>query len=64
MERGILSEDPAVRAFAAQYEGKMEPVECGLVLMKSRPYLGASPDRLFAEVSCVEVFSLFLPVHM
>jgi len=29
--------------------------ECGLFISKERPYLGASPDRLLAETSVIEV---------
>lgn len=52
---GIVHEATAVRKFMEPFCGALEAKETGLIIMKSHPFLAASPDRLLAEATVIEV---------
>lgn len=37
------------------YDNTVKQEECGLFIMKDRPYLAASPDRLLGTMTVLEV---------
>ena len=57
---GNMYEKVAIKLFEEHFlQNQLSVINCGLFIIKDYPYIGASPDGLLGEATCIEVKTVY-----